>query len=61
MRDEPSTIRKLYMSAILALWDRGFDTAQIAKTLNDKEFAVERGLHEALGIRRKGQCVSSTS
>lgn len=53
MRDEPSTIRKLYMSAILSLWDRGFDTAQIAKTLNDKEYAVERGLHEALSIRRR--------
>jgi hypothetical protein len=54
MHEELSTIRKLYLSAIIELWDRGFDTCQIAKTLNDKEFAVERGLHEALGIRRKG-------
>lgn len=49
------TQRKFYLSAVLELWRKGFDTYQIAKTIRDKESSVERGLHEALELERKGK------
>jgi len=45
--------RKLYLSAVLELWDRGFDTWQIAMTLRDDQATVERALHEALTMRKR--------
>ena len=45
--------RALYLSAILELWRKGFDTAQIAKTIGDTEASVERSLHEAMNERRR--------
>jgi hypothetical protein len=56
MHDEsasPALQRQLWVSAILALWDRGFDTWQIAKTLRDDQAGIERGLHEGLALRRR--------
>jgi hypothetical protein len=53
INEPPTLIRQLYLSAVLSLWDKGMDTYQIAKTLNDDQANVERGLHEALSIRRK--------
>jgi hypothetical protein len=50
---EPDTERRLFLSAILALWDRGMDTDQIARTLRNDEGTIERGLHEALALRRR--------
>ena len=44
--------RQLWVSAILALWDRGMDTQQIARTLNEDQASIERGLHEGLAQRR---------
>jgi hypothetical protein len=48
-----ATHRRLYLSAVLELWNRGFDTFQIAKTLKDDQATVERALHEALEIIRQ--------
>lgn len=45
--------RKLFFSAILALWDRGMDTDQIARTLGEDQSGIERALHEALELRRR--------
>jgi hypothetical protein len=47
------TARRLFLSAILALWDRGMDTDQIARTLRNDEGTIERGLHEALALRKR--------
>lgn len=44
--------RRLFFSAVLELWRRGFDTWQIAKTLRDDQAAVERALHQALDLER---------
>ena len=51
--DSPSTTRLLFLSAVIELWDRGFDTSQIAQTLKEKEQTVERALHEAKDLRRR--------
>jgi len=51
--DSPTLTRRLYLSAVLELFRRGFDTQQIAKTLRDEQHAVERALHEALDRERK--------
>jgi hypothetical protein len=51
-RNEPSTIRLLYLSAVLELFDLGLDTWEISKTLKNQECMVERALHEALTMRR---------
>lgn len=51
--EPPTLIRTLFLSAVLELWHRGFDTQQIAKTLNDDQSHVERALHEALDLERR--------
>lgn len=45
--------RRLFLSAVLELWRRGFDTWQIGKTLNEDQAGVERALHNALDLERK--------
>jgi len=50
---DSTTQRDLYLSAVLALWDRGLDTLQIADTLGDKEQHTERALHAALDRRER--------
>jgi hypothetical protein len=47
------TLRDLYLSAVLSLWERGMDTWQIAKTLNETQANTERALHAALDKREK--------
>jgi len=53
MIEQLETGRALYLSAVLALWDKGMDTVQIAKTLRDDQAHIERALHEALDRRRR--------
>lgn len=45
--------RRLFLSAVLSLWDRGMDTDQIARTLGEDQAGIERTLHEALEKRRR--------
>ncbi len=52
-RDEPSTLRLLFVSAVMELWQKGFDTQFIAKTLREDQALVERALHEGINMRRK--------
>jgi hypothetical protein len=54
MTEETFVLRRmLFISAVMELWRRGFDTWQIAKTLGDDQAAVERALHEGLELERK--------
>lgn len=46
-------MRELFLSAVLGLWERGFDTWQMAKILTESQAHVERALHEALEIKRR--------
>jgi len=41
------------IEGVLKLWDMGFDTWQIAKTLREDQSRVERALHEGLEKRRR--------
>jgi hypothetical protein len=45
--------RDLYLSAVLALWDKGLNTADIAETLREHQAHIERALHMALELRQK--------
>lgn len=45
------TRRALFCSAVLSLWQKGFDTQQIAETLGEDQAGVERALHEAQNER----------
>lgn len=47
------TRKRLYLSAVLELWNKGFDTFQIATTIKEDQASVERALHEALELIRK--------
>lgn len=47
------TRRRLYLSAVLELWNKGFDTFQIANVIREDQASVERALHEALELIRK--------
>jgi len=60
MTNDTQLRHSLYLSAVLALWDKGFDTWQIAQTLHDDQAAIERALHEGLAIRRRERTDAET-